>query len=320
MWAPGTYLPNRDEGDAVHANIGVEKYFFAAGDKILNRIKEIRNTAILPERTGPIADVLYSAAGNSADEHWYNRGVIAYSFETGADRFAPVSITEPAAAGATLIRVSGVGFFEAGDEIIIDYGNANAESRTVVEVIDTSGQPNSTPNIRLSAPLASAHADNAPTWGPTTQVGVGFQPPYATEGKFEALEFASGNYGLLESALEYAFDDEAPQVRMLNARPSRAPARTTFEFVNEPSVITYTTDGSTPTEDSTQWDSSGPREPGPDPRVHEDHHGPLACGGHQGQRVLRQREVRHHRARSPRSRSCGARAAARPPALPPFPS
>ena len=42
---------------------------------------------ILPERTGPIADVLYSAAGNSADEHWYNRDVIAYSFETGADLY-----------------------------------------------------------------------------------------------------------------------------------------------------------------------------------------------------------------------------------------
>ena len=86
MWAPGAYLPDRDEGDAVHANIGVEKYFFAAGDRILNRIKEVRDTAILPERTGPIADVLYSAAGNSADEHWYNRDVIAYCFETGADR------------------------------------------------------------------------------------------------------------------------------------------------------------------------------------------------------------------------------------------
>src|SRR5215210_5051347 len=31
MWAPGTYLPDRGEGDAVHANIGVEKYFFEAG-------------------------------------------------------------------------------------------------------------------------------------------------------------------------------------------------------------------------------------------------------------------------------------------------
>ena len=31
MWAPGAYLPNRDEGDLDDANIGVEKYFFAAG-------------------------------------------------------------------------------------------------------------------------------------------------------------------------------------------------------------------------------------------------------------------------------------------------
>ena len=33
-------------------------------------------------------------------------------------------------------------------------------------------------------------------------------------------------------------------------------------FVNEPSVIRYTTDGSKPTESSTLWDSTGPREPG----------------------------------------------------------
>ncbi len=42
--------------------------------------------------------------------------------------------------------------------------------------------------------------------GGTTQAQVGFQPNYAAEGKFEALEFAAGNYGLLESAYEYAFD------------------------------------------------------------------------------------------------------------------
>ena len=108
MWAPGTYLPDRGEGDAVHANIGVEKYFFEAGDQILNRIKEVRNTVILPERTGPIADVLYSAAGNSADEHWYNRGLIAYSFETGADRFVKEGTTPSFAseAGANAVRVN----------------------------------------------------------------------------------------------------------------------------------------------------------------------------------------------------------------------
>ncbi|HKG66127.1 MAG TPA: chitobiase/beta-hexosaminidase C-terminal domain-containing protein, partial [Solirubrobacteraceae bacterium] len=36
----------------------------------------------------------------------------------------------------------------------------------------------------------------------------------------------------------------------------------TFEFGEEPALIKYTTDGSTPTESSPAWDSTGPREPG----------------------------------------------------------
>src|SRR4029079_15793618 len=78
----------------------IEMYFFQAGEKILRRIKDYRGTAILPERTGPIADVLYSAAGNSADDHWYRRGIIAYSFETGADRIQnPTTGTAPTEVG-----------------------------------------------------------------------------------------------------------------------------------------------------------------------------------------------------------------------------
>jgi hypothetical protein len=98
--------------------------------------------------------------------------------------------------------------------------------------------------------------------GGTTQSSVGFQPPYATEGKFEALEFAAGNYGLLESAFKYARDDTPPTVAMTGPSVSSEPIETTFQFVNEPSVIHYTTDGSAPTESSTEWDSTGPREPG----------------------------------------------------------
>ena len=87
MWAPGSYSNDGQRTTAPAPNIGIEKYFFEAGEKILTRIKEHRNTVILPERTGPIADVLYSAAGNSADDQWYRKGIISYSFETGADRF-----------------------------------------------------------------------------------------------------------------------------------------------------------------------------------------------------------------------------------------
>jgi hypothetical protein len=261
MWAPGAYLPDRSEGELVHANIGVEKYFFEAGDRILNRIKEHRNTAILPERTGPVADVLYSAGGNSADEHWYVRDMIAYSFETGADRYVDTSLSVASAAGATGIRAANRNGFGEGDKITVEAGTANEEVR-IVESVAAQNPPNPNPNIFLTQPLSLAHPAGALLRGGTTQSGVGFQPDYETEGKHEALEFAAGNYGLLESALAYARDNEPPEVSMTGPKHSLGPIQTTFVFVNEPSVIHYTTDGSKPTESSPQWDSTGPREPG----------------------------------------------------------
>jgi hypothetical protein len=262
MWSPGTYLPSRAEGDAVHPNIGVEKYFFEAGDRILNRIKEHRNTVILPERTGPIADVLYSAAGNSADEHWYNRDVIAYSFETGADRFGPTALSVDAAAGSTGIRVPSRNSFRPGDRVVFEPGTANEEVRFVASVVNPQNPPSPEPNVFLTEPLAFAHAAGSAVAGEAVQISVGFQPDYATEGKHEALEFAAGNYGLLESALEYAQDVQPPQVQMTGPYESSTQIDTTFEFINEPSVIRYTTDGSRPTRRSRLWDSTGPREPG----------------------------------------------------------
>ncbi len=261
MWAPGAYLPNRDEGAAVHANIGVEKYFFEAGSKILNRIKEVRGTAILPERTGPIADVLYSAGGNSADEHWYNRGVIAYSFEVGADRFVNTTLSVASAAGATGIRPASRTGFQPGDTITFDKGTATQETATVLSVAPSAGT-SPAPNVFLTAPLQFAHAAGGELIGGIFTSGVGFQPPFDAEGRGEYLEFAAGNFGLLESALAYAFDTQAPKVIMTGPWSSKTAIESTFEFVNEPSVIRYTTDGSAPNATSALWDSTGPREPG----------------------------------------------------------
>ena len=265
MWAPGTYLPDRSEGVAVHANIGVEKYFFEAGDRILNRIKEVRNTVILPERTGPIADVLYSAAGNSADEHWYNRGVIAYSFETGADRFGGLQTTTlsvASAVGATAVRSGNRNLFTPLEKVTFEPGTANEEI-AVVATISAANPASPAPNMTFTAPLTKAHPAGAVMRGEDpTQTGVGFQPDYATEGHPGALEFAAGNYGLLESALAYANDDDPPMVKMTGAFTSKTPITTTFEYVNEPSVIRYTTDGSTPNASSPLWNSTGTREPG----------------------------------------------------------
>jgi hypothetical protein len=190
MWSPGAYKPGTRE-TLPAPNIGIEKYFFDAGEKVLARIKEHRNTVILPERTGPIADVLYSAAGNSADDQWYRKGIISYSFETGADRFVST---------------------EEG----------------------------------------------------TQQRGVGFQPDYASEGSHEAMEFANGNYGLMESALDYA-KDVTPPVTGIEFSADRAtapPINYKFTWPGEAAVIHYTTDGSTPTLASPTYNASGPRQPG----------------------------------------------------------
>jgi hypothetical protein len=85
MWAPGAY---RQTGrvSLPRPSYGTERFFYEASDHILNRIKEHRGTAIWDSRVGPISDVLYSAAGNSGDEHFYNRGIFAWSFEVGASR------------------------------------------------------------------------------------------------------------------------------------------------------------------------------------------------------------------------------------------
>ena len=246
MWAPGTYLPDRGEGDAVHANIGVEKYFFAAGDRILNRIKEVRNTAILPERTGPIADVLYSAAGNSADEHWYNRDVIAYSFETGADRFGDTALTRPAAAGrdrrparepqrvrrrATRSRSS--------------KGTPNEETRASSPSVAEPNPPSPAPNVMLDAAADERARRRRPRCRRRRRRSASASSrrtrPRASSRRSSsrrATTACSSRRSSTRGRRAAGGPDDRPV-------PRRAtPIETTFEFVNEPSVIHYTTDGS----------------------------------------------------------------------------
>jgi hypothetical protein len=105
MWAPGAYKTVGRVG-LPRPSYGTERYFYEASKHILNRIKEHRGTNIWDARIGPISDVLYSAAGNSGDEHFYNKGIFAWSFEVGAPRrnaantgWTDVGFTPPYAEG-----------------------------------------------------------------------------------------------------------------------------------------------------------------------------------------------------------------------------
>jgi len=82
MWSPGSYaLPGRVS--APRPTLAEESFFWGASSRILTAIKRHRNLAVTPARTGPISDVLYSAAGNSGDMLWYRYGIYAWNFEVG---------------------------------------------------------------------------------------------------------------------------------------------------------------------------------------------------------------------------------------------
>jgi len=85
MWPPSAYKQAGRES-LPYPPYGTLNYFDQTADAVVNRIYSYRGTAILPSRTGPVNDVLYSAAGNQADEAYYKNGIIAYAFETGADK------------------------------------------------------------------------------------------------------------------------------------------------------------------------------------------------------------------------------------------
>ncbi|HEX6356501.1 M14 family zinc carboxypeptidase [Actinophytocola sp.] len=90
MWAPGAYaMPGRVTLPRPSAEEGA--YFLSSAKRIVGAIATSRGTVTWPSRTGPVADVLYSAAGNSADQLYYEQGITAWNFEVGNDRWNPAT-------------------------------------------------------------------------------------------------------------------------------------------------------------------------------------------------------------------------------------
>jgi hypothetical protein len=138
MWPPGAYKAAGREL-LPYADLGTETYYWAASDHILNAVQKWRGTAIWPGRTGPVTDVLYSAAGNSADEHWYNRGIIGWDFEVGADVYDPKTK-----------RFNAVGFqpdFAEGHEEAMEFANGQIG---ILEVALANANDKKAPRSELS--------------------------------------------------------------------------------------------------------------------------------------------------------------------------
>ncbi|GAA3556788.1 M14 family zinc carboxypeptidase [Nonomuraea rosea] len=88
MWPPGAY---KLDGRVTLPRPAPEQeaYFLRSARTIEEAIAAERGTVTWPQQTGPVTDVLYSAAGNSADELWYDFGVYGWDFEVGADLWNP---------------------------------------------------------------------------------------------------------------------------------------------------------------------------------------------------------------------------------------
>jgi hypothetical protein len=90
MWPPGSYsVPGRIT--LPRPPIEENTLFQASAKRIVGAISSSRGTVVWPQRTGPVADVLYSAAGNSADQLYYENGIFAWDFEIGNDIWNPAS-------------------------------------------------------------------------------------------------------------------------------------------------------------------------------------------------------------------------------------
>jgi len=90
MWSPGAYaMPGRVT--LPRPSTEEEALFLTSAKRIVGAISSSRGTVTWPSRTGPVADVLYSAAGNSADQLYYELGIIAWNFEIGNDRWNPAT-------------------------------------------------------------------------------------------------------------------------------------------------------------------------------------------------------------------------------------
>jgi len=169
MWSPGAYV---EEGriSAPRPTLAEESFFWGASARILTAIKRHRNMAVTPARTGPISDVLYSAAGNSGDMLWYRYKIYAWNFEVGTS-FQPAW---PEAHEETLEFANGlVELMRVARDFATDY--QRPESVLAVTAGATPGMVNVRFDVSEAAAVFYTTNGATPTYASTLYASAGIR-------------------------------------------------------------------------------------------------------------------------------------------------
>ena len=193
---PGAYKPTTRE-PLPYPPYGTLNYFDQTAALVNDRIYNYRHTAILPQQTGPVLDVLYSAAGNSADEAYYNHGIIGYDFEIGAGKVLPNGQSQA------------TGFQPCYGAVGTGGGTGNCNANLVNEGHDE-GMEFANGNYALLASALQYANDTTPPVVSTVVTADGTTPTYSV--KFTSNEAAS---------IYYTTDGSTPTTASTEWKPNR---------------------------------------------------------------------------------------------------
>ena len=241
MWPPGAY--NAARVTLPRPGLGLEAYHFAAAEYILSRVQQSRGTAVLPERVGALSDVRASEAGNSADDLFYAKGIIAYTMAIGADRFesmtdgtdrSPVGVRPDfAAEGLEEALEFADGVFGLLEQALAYSRDVSAPSVGIVPNGGTSStpmtatfSPGGEPSVVYYTLDGSTPTIASPTWEAERPrlPGFSFLFTESTTVKWMAIDI-KGNVSAVRSA-DFLIDATLPAIfRDHSVRRRRLPAR-----------------------------------------------------------------------------------------------